>query len=231
MATIKQIKDTEGNIHDILTTIGYGTCGTAAATAAKVATISDTSWTLKVGSIIGIKYTYSNTAGSSTTPVTLNVNSTGDKNIWYNNAKYTSTSTSICGYAKRVIYYMYDGTYWVWLGTGYMDGNTDKKTSSSNKEDTKLFLVGAESQSTSGQTTYSNSNCYVGTDNCLYSGGSKVLTGIPNDISVRSISNTQDDDLTISTEDTVLSLSSGDEIYLSSTGLNILCAGPSPFSP
>jgi hypothetical protein len=46
MATIKQIKDTEGNVHDILSTIGYGTCATAAATAAKVATISDTSWTL-----------------------------------------------------------------------------------------------------------------------------------------------------------------------------------------
>ena len=125
MATIKQIKDTEGNIHDILSTIGYGTCGTAAATAAKVATIDDTSWTLKVGSIIGIKYTYSNTAGSSTTPVTLNVNSTGAKNIWYNNAKFTGTNTNICGYANRVTYYMYDGTYWVWLNTGSLDGNTD----------------------------------------------------------------------------------------------------------
>ena len=125
MATIKQIKDTEGNVHDILSTIGYGTCTTSAATAAKVATISDTSWTLKVGSIIGIKYTYSNSAGTSTTPVTLNVNSTGAKNIWYNNAKYTSTSTNICGYANRVIYYMYDGTYWVWMNSGALDGNTN----------------------------------------------------------------------------------------------------------
>ena len=123
MATIKQIKDTEGNIHDILSTIGYGTCSTAAATAAKVATISDTSWTLKVGSIIGIKFTNTNTAGSSTTPVTLNVNSTGAKNIWYNNAKYTSTSSNICGFANRVIYYMYDGTYWVWMNNGTLDGN------------------------------------------------------------------------------------------------------------
>ena len=125
MATIKQIKDSDGNVHDILSTIGYGTCDTAAATAAKVATIEDTSWTLKVGSIIGIKYTYSNTAGSPTTPVTLNVNSTGAKNIWYNNAKYTSTSSNICGYAKRVIYYMYDGTYWVWMNSGSLDGNTN----------------------------------------------------------------------------------------------------------
>ena len=125
MATIKQIKDTEGNIHDILSTIGYGTCATAAATAAKVATIDDTSWTLKVGSIIGIKYTYINTAGSLATPVTLNVNNTGAKNIWYNNAKYTSTSSNICGYANRVIYYMYDGTYWVWMNSGALDGNSN----------------------------------------------------------------------------------------------------------
>ena len=125
MATIKQIKDTEGNIHDILSTIGYGTCATAAATAAKVATIDDTSWTLKVGSIIGIKYTYTNTAGSLATPVTLNVNNTGAKNIWYNNAKYTSTSSNICGYENRVIYYMYDGTYWVWMNSGALDGNSN----------------------------------------------------------------------------------------------------------
>ena len=78
MATIKQIKDTEGNVHDILSIIGYGTCSTAAATAEKVATISDTSWTLKVGSVIGIKFTNTNTAGSSTTPVTLNVNNTNN---------------------------------------------------------------------------------------------------------------------------------------------------------
>ena len=175
MATIKQIKDTEGNVHDILSTIGYGTCTTAAATAAKVATISDTSWTLKVGSVIGIKFTYTNSAGSLATPVTLNVNNTGAKNIWYSTSKYTSTSSNICGYANRVIYYMYDGTYWVWMNSGALDGNSDTKTSSSNKASTKLYLVGATTQSTSGLTTYSNSNCYVGTDNCLYSNGKKVL--------------------------------------------------------
>ena len=373
MATIKQIKDTDGNVHDILSTIGYGTCATAAATAAKVATISDTSWTLKVGTIIGIKYTNSNSAGSSTTPVTLNVNSTGAKNIWYNNAKYTGTSTSICGYANRVLFYMYDGTYWVWMNMGSLDGNsntvpsfqietaaataakvgtctnysllansyshanirysntsktaltlnvnskgakpiyingaasstsnytlpagtyivyydgtnyhfrtdgvipgkildanratratgadkadaltvvskgsatqpvyfdangkpvactytlgktvpsgaafTDTKntTGTTNKASTKLFLAGAETQ-VDNPVTYSNINCYIGTDNCLYSGGSKTLTSVPDDISVRSISNTQDDDLIISTVDTVLSLSSGDEIQMSSVG-------------
>lgn len=104
-------------------TVGYGTCATAAATAAKVATIADTSWVLEPGSVIGIKFTYSNTASSCT----LNVNNTGAKSIWYNNAAYTGSSNSICGYASRIVFYMYDGTYWVWLNMGTLDGNTDTK--------------------------------------------------------------------------------------------------------
>ena len=59
--------------------------------------------------------------------------------------------------------------------------NVDTKTASSNNTDTKLFLVGAESQSTSGQTTYSNKLCYIGTDNCLYSNDEKVLTSVPSE--------------------------------------------------
>jgi hypothetical protein len=38
-----------------------------------------------------------------------------------------------------------------------------------------MFLVGATSQAANPQT-YSNSNVYIGTDNCLYSNGTKVLT-------------------------------------------------------
>lgn len=44
-----------------------------------------------------------------------------------------------------------------------------------NKVDTKLFLIGAKSQTTAPQT-YSNQYVYIGTDNCLYSLGKKVLT-------------------------------------------------------
>lgn len=51
--------------------------------------------------------------------------------------------------------------------------NTAGATNLINK---KLFLIGAESQTTSPQT-YSNQYVYIGTDNCLYSLGKKVLTG------------------------------------------------------
>lgn len=63
------------------------------------------------------------------------------------------------------------------------DYDSDTKTRSSNKVDAKMFIIGASSQSTSGQTTYSNKNCYIGADNCLYSNGVKVATtdDIPTD--------------------------------------------------
>mgnify|MGYP003292834139 CR=1 FL=1 len=129
---ISKIKDTAGTVHDISVNwdniigkpdafIDFGTCETAAATAAKVVTMTDTDWSLEVGNIIGVKFTTSNSASS----VTLNVNNSGAKNIYYNNASYTGSSTSICGYANRVLFYMYDGTYWVWLNMGSLDGNSN----------------------------------------------------------------------------------------------------------
>lgn len=120
----------------------YGTCSTAAATAAKVVTVSsDQNFSLRVGTVIGVKFTISNTAGS----VTLNVNSTGAKSIWYNNAAYTGTSTDITGYANRLNYYMYDGTYWVFMTAGNtFNANTyDRTYLSSNGYKAKSAIVAA----------------------------------------------------------------------------------------
>ena len=54
-----------------------------------------------------------------------------------------------------------------------------KNTAGSTNTASKIFLVGATSQAENPQT-YSNSKCYVGTDNCLYSNGTKVLTSYTN---------------------------------------------------
>lgn len=51
--------------------------------------------------------------------------------------------------------------------------DTTNTAGATNKEDTKLFLIGAEAQ-TSSPKTYSNQFVYIGTDNNLYSNGSKV---------------------------------------------------------
>lgn len=56
------------------------------------------------------------------------------------------------------------------------EATTASKKTSSADSTSKLFLIGATSQSADASTTYSNSKCYVGTDNCLYSDNTKVLT-------------------------------------------------------
>lgn len=136
----------------------YGTCDTAAATAAKVITLSDTSgWELKAGTIVGIKFTNTNSASN----VTLNVNSSGAKSIWYNNAKYTGNSNSICGYANRVTYYMYDGTHWVWLNMGTLDGNTDTKvaqTVTTTSADYEVLFSATADNTTRTEGARKNSN-------------------------------------------------------------------------
>lgn len=53
--------------------------------------------------------------------------------------------------------------------------NTTTTTGTTSKTETKMYLVGATGQAAS-TVTYSNANCYIGTDNCLYSGGTKVAT-------------------------------------------------------
>lgn len=102
------------------TVIAWATCSTVAATAAKVVTVTNNeNWTLKEGSEIIVKFTYTNTASKCT----LNVNGTGAKQVWYNNGVNTSNSSMIFGYANRHIRYIYNGTYWVWMGYG-IDANT-----------------------------------------------------------------------------------------------------------
>lgn len=95
------------------TNIAYTTCDTDAATSAKVATISGNSkWSLAVGSIVTVKFSATNTASNCT----LNVNGTGAKQIWYHNGVYTGNSSTVSGIANSFITFMYDGTYWVWIG-------------------------------------------------------------------------------------------------------------------
>ena len=98
-----------------------GTCTTAANVKNKEATV-DSSFTLVKGATIAIKFSYTNSYQSSTSnPITLNVNSTGAKNIYYNvthsGAGNTGTSAVPYGVANRYNYYVYDGNYWVWTGT------------------------------------------------------------------------------------------------------------------
>ena len=59
---------------------------------------------------------------------------------------------------------------------GYTPPSSDtKNTAGSTDTSSKIYLIGATSQAANPQT-YSQDTAYVGTDGCLYSGGTKVLT-------------------------------------------------------
>ncbi|MDD3029885.1 MAG: tail fiber protein [Alphaproteobacteria bacterium] len=86
--------------------LNYGTCPTAAATAAKTVAISN--FVLSAGVMVAVKFSSANTAGAPT----LNVNSTGAKAIFYNGAAAASSAIYDSG---KVYLFIYDGTNWVLL--------------------------------------------------------------------------------------------------------------------
>ena len=54
------------------------------------------------------------------------------------------------------------------------DGDTKNTAGATNYVGTQLFLVGAREQGTNPQT-YTNANCYIGSDNSLYTNGAKMV--------------------------------------------------------
>lgn len=101
----------------------YGVCDTAFTTAEKVVTIPN--FILTEGATVAIKFTAEKP--SSNTPVkndiTLNINNTGAKLIYYKKAKLSFTNLN-----GPVTYtFVYDGTYYQLIG----DLNTDTTYTSS----------------------------------------------------------------------------------------------------
>lgn len=88
----------------------YGTCDTAAATAAKVATLDDYGVTFKLvkGAVVRIYMANSNTVADPT----LNVNSTGAKAIKRYGTTAPSTASGSSWIGGTVMTFLYDGTYW-----------------------------------------------------------------------------------------------------------------------
>ena len=104
-----------------------GTCTTAANERIKEVS-TDSTFALFAGAMIIVRYTNTNTYESSTgNPVQLDVNGTGARNIWYNTNNSGSGNTGVnvklYGDSTRAIIYVYDGTYWVWVGCS-LDSNT-----------------------------------------------------------------------------------------------------------
>lgn len=93
------------------TTTWYGTCGTTASTAAKVVTCAN--FALETGAIVAVLFTTANTAATPT----LNVNSTGAKTIYVGSGTVNSTTNTLKWSANTLLYFVYDGTYFRYLGS------------------------------------------------------------------------------------------------------------------
>ena len=93
--------DDKVTLDKLVAMLGYYVCDTAAGTAAK--TVAATGYSLTNGGCIRIKMTNANTANN----VTLNINSTGAKALYYDGAQASSTNTWEAG---EVLEVYYDGT-------------------------------------------------------------------------------------------------------------------------
>lgn len=109
--------------------VQWGICETAGNQPAKVVELvdADSAWRLKVGMVIGVKYSNTNSINpSSPKDFTLNVQNSGPIPIYIgdNTIKFitdkgfcqTSDFHKYFGYKDAYIYYAYDGYYWVWCG-------------------------------------------------------------------------------------------------------------------
>ena len=87
----------------------YGTCSTANSTAAKV--VDCAGFTLETGARILVKFQYPNSAESNS-GITLNVNSTGAKEVRFGNETAAKSANPLSWLGNTFVPFVYDGTYW-----------------------------------------------------------------------------------------------------------------------
>lgn len=118
---------------------GYGTCATAEATAAKVVTLSG--YSLVVGGIVSVKFTYAVPANA-----TMNINSKGTKPIFSQGAAITAGIIP----AGRTATFIYDGTNYHLIS---IDGVREDMGQIADALDTKVDKVSGKGLSTNDYTT------------------------------------------------------------------------------
>lgn len=142
MATNFTNRFTAGGNTGLFTTL-YGTCGTAAGTAAKTVTVDD--FVLEAQARVTVKFTYANTVASPT----LNVNNKGAKAIYWRGAALPSTQYWSAG---QVVDFVYDGTYWQMIGAANASGTVTLNGTST----TTASFYAPTSAGTSGYVLKSN---------------------------------------------------------------------------
>jgi hypothetical protein len=124
-----------------------GTCSTAGNVAVKQVDIAGFPTTLVngvetpiVGSAIAVKF--SNTDAATTEQKKIKVNNTSAYPVWYDYVESTITSSSytLYGRANAYIFYLFNGTHWVWVNWG-ADNNTTYTAGSGLKLSSNKFSL------------------------------------------------------------------------------------------
>lgn len=102
---------------------------------------------------------------------TLNIDGLGAKPVYRSGSSRLNTQYPVGSYI--LLHYSASLNQGCFVVVNDCDVDTDTKTSSGNTS-SKIYLIGATSQSSSGQTTYSHDTVYVDTDGHLYCNGKKV---------------------------------------------------------
>ena len=131
------------------------------------------SGTIDLGTVLTSHQSISGKADLSGSTFTGNVTLNAGKALQLNTIKApTASSGSTYGPGTNGQVLKSNGSTVYWAS----DSNNDtKNTAGSTNTSSKIFLIGATSQS-ANPVTYSHDTAYVGTDGCLYSNGAKVLT-------------------------------------------------------
>lgn len=115
----------------------FGVCSTNAGTAAKTVSITSGTFNLESGAQVSVKFSNANSANNPT----LNVNSTGTKNIFVNGSQITTGSEK--SLLKGTVSFVYDGTQWHLIGGGATVSDADHlmcKDGSGNIINTQTML-------------------------------------------------------------------------------------------
>ena len=158
------------NINGAANRVNYGSCSTAAGTAAK--TVACAEYALQTGGEITVKFTVTNTAKNPT----LNVNSTGAKPIYYRGAAISASYLA----ANRTYTFRYNGSQYDLVGD--VNTNTDVNVvqtnlavTTSNNQGLKLPLLLA-SKTVNSNNSYTDSNAYA--VNCASKTSGATMTGL-----------------------------------------------------
>lgn len=130
----------------------YGTCSTAADTAAKTVNV-DLSFVKVTGARVTVKFTETNTASSPT----LNINDTGAAAIYYRGSAISAEYLA----ANRTYEFVFNGTQYELIGD--INTDSDHQVTNTVNTTTKAYVTGTTSASTNTGTQIFDTGVYVGT--------------------------------------------------------------------